>query len=432
MYYDSTTEKETKAKQRVYFVIDMKSFFASVECAERGLDPMTTRLVVADESRTDKTICLAVSPALKALGVKNRCRLFEIPNNIDFIVAAPRMKKYIEYAAKIYGLYLKYISKSDIHVYSIDECILDVTDYLKIYGLRAKEFAVKLMNEIYQNFHIPSSAGIGTNMYLAKIALDITAKKSPDRIGWLTEERYIKTLWKHRPLTDFWQISTGTVQRLERYAIYDMEGIAKCDEDLLYKEFGINAELLIDHAWGRETCLMEDIKNYKSKSKSISSSQILPCNYNSQDAKLVMKEMIQNGCYQLARQHYSTSLIHLNIGYGDDKTVTKGTSRMNVTTNLNWIISGYAEELFDKIVDKRKPIRRIGYDFAELVPDDMEQYDLFSDFEQIKKEKRLVNSLLDIQDKFGKNSILKGIDLNEKATQRERNNSIGGHKSGES
>lgn len=418
-------------KQRCYFVIDMKSFFASVECAERGLDPMTTRLVVADESRTEKTICLAVSPAMKALGVKNRCRLFEIPKNIDYIIAPPRMKKYIEYAAKIYGLYLRYISKTDIHVYSIDECILDVTDYLKIYNIKAKDFALKLMGEIYDNFHIPSSAGIGTNMYLAKIALDITAKHAPDRIGWLTEEKYIKTLWQHKPLSDFWQISTGTIDRLAKYGIHNMEGIAKCDEDLLYKEFGINAELLIDHAWGRETCLMSDIKSYKTKSKSISSSQILPCNYNFDDAKIVMREMVQNGCYDLARQHYSTNLIHLNIGYGDDRSFTKGTKRMAVTTNLYAMISPYTDKLFDEIVDKHRPIRRIGYDFAELVPDDMEQYDLFTDLDKIGKEKKLVNSVLDIQDKFGKNAILKGLDLNEKATQRERNQSIGGHRSGE-
>jgi len=421
----------TQEKQRCYFVIDMKSFFASVECAERGLDPMTTRLVVADESRTEKTICLAVSPAMKALGVKNRCRLFEIPKNIDYIIAPPRMRKYIEYAAKIYGLYLKYISKTDIHVYSIDECILDVTDYLKIYNIKAKDFALKLMGEIYENFHIPSSAGIGTNMYLAKIALDITAKHAPDRIGWLTEEKYIKTLWQHKPLSDFWQISTGTIDRLAKYGIHNMEGIAKCDEELLYNEFGINAELLIDHAWGRETCLMSDIKSYKTKSKSISSSQILPCNYNFNDAKIVMREMVQNGCYDLARQHYSTNLIHLNIGYGDDRTFTKGTKRMAVTTNLYAMISPYTDKLFDEIVDKHRPIRRIGYDFAELVPDDMEQYDLFTDLDKIGKEKKLVNSVLDIQDKFGKNAILKGLDLNEKATQRERNQSIGGHRSGE-
>ena len=206
-----------KEKQRVYFVIDMKSFFASVECAERNLDPMTTNLVVADETRTDKTICLAVSPALKNLGIKNRCRLFGIPKNTEKIIAPPRMKKYIEYAANIYGLYLNYISKNDIHVYSIDECILDVTDYLKLYKTKAKDFAQKLMSEIYEKFRIPSSCGIGTNMYLAKIALDITAKHSTDRIGWLDENKYIKTLWNHKPLSDFWQISTGTINRLAKY-----------------------------------------------------------------------------------------------------------------------------------------------------------------------------------------------------------------------
>lgn len=418
-------------KQRVYFVIDMKSFFASVECAERNLDPMTTNLVVADETRTNKTICLAVSPALKKLGIKNRCRLFEIPQNINMIIAPPRMKKYIEYAANIYGIYLNYISKNDIHVYSIDECILDVTDYLKLYKVRAKEFAQKLMSEIYSKYKIPSSCGIGTNMYLAKIALDITAKHSADRIGWLDEQKYIKTLWKHRPLSDFWQISNGIINRLAKHGIYDMEGIAKCDENILYNEFGVNAELLIDHAWGREPCLMKDIKEYKSKSKSISSSQILPCNYSFNDAKIVMREMIQNGCYEMARQNYATDLIHLIIGYGDDKSFVKGTKRMNVTTNLYSIICEYVDSLFDKIVDRKRPIRRIGYDFSELVLADMEQYDFFTDIEKVKKEKKLINSVLSIQDKFGKNAILKGIDLNEKATQIERNKSIGGHKSGE-
>ena len=268
-------------------------------------------------------------------------------------------------------------------------------------------------------------------MYLAKIALDITAKHSTDRIGWLDENKYIKTLWKHKPLSDFWQISTGTINRLAKYGIEDMEGIAKCDENLLYNEFGINAELLIDHAWGREPCLMSDIKEYKSKSKSLSSSQILPCNYNFDDAKLVMREMIQNGCYDMSRQHYSTNLIHLIIGYGDDKSFAKGTTRMSITTNLYAIIGEYADKLFDKIVDKAKPIRRIGYDFADLVPESMEQYDLFTDIEKVKKEKKLIDSVLSIQDRFGKNAILKGIDLNEKATQIDRNKSIGGHKSGE-
>ena len=423
----------TKEKQRVYFVIDMKSFFASVECAERGLDAMTAKLVVADKERSETTICLAVSPAMKKLGVKNRCRLYEIPKDIEYEIAPPRMKKYIEYAAEIYGIYLKYIDKSDIHVYSIDECIIDATDYLKIYNLKAKEFAQKLMNEINDKLHIPSSAGIGSNMYLDKIALDITAKHSPDRIGWLTQEKFIKTLWNHKPLTDFWGISTGISTRLAKYGIYDMEGISKADEDLLYKEFGINAELIIDHSNGIEPCLMSDIKSYKGKTKSISSSQILPCNYNYKDAKLVMREMVEAGCLNLFRQGYVTRLIHLFIGYGDVRDEgTKGTTRMNVTTNLYSIISEYTDKLFDKIVNKNRPIRRIGYDFAELMSDENEQYDFFTDINKVEKDKKLVASIIDLQDKFGKNTILKGHDLEEKATQIERNNSIGGHKSGES
>ena len=418
-------------KQRIYFVIDMKSFFASVECAERGLDAMTTKLVVADEKRTESTICLAVSPALKALGVKNRCRLFEIPKDIEFIIAPPRMKKYIEYASEIYGIYLQYIDKNDIHVYSIDECFLDVTDYLKLYNLRAKEFAIKLMSEINEKLHIPSSAGIGTNLYLAKIALDITAKHSKDRIGWLNEEKFIKTLWNHQPLTDFWQISTGTVNRLAKYGIYDMEGIAKADEDLLYREFGVNAELLIDHAKGKESCLMSDIKNYKTKGKSISSSQILPQNYGFQDAKLVMQEMVQSGCYEMFRQGYVTNHLHLFVGYGDNrKASAKGMQRMNVVTNLYSIIGKVADELFEKIVDKSRPIRRIGYGF-NLLPEECEQYDMFVDLKEIEKEKKLVWSILDLQDKYGKNTVLKAVDFTKNATIIERNNTIGGHRSGE-
>lgn len=418
-------------KQRVYFVIDMKSFFASVECVERGLNAMTTKLVVADLSRTEKTICLAVSPALKKLGVRNRCRLFEIPKDIDYIIAPPRMSKYIQYAAEIYGIYLKYISKDDIHVYSIDECIIDVTDYLHLYKLRAKEFAQILMDEIGKKLGLPSTVGIGSNMYLAKIALDITAKHAPDRIGWLDEEKFKKTLWNHTPITDFWGISSGTAKRLAKYGVVDMEGITKLKEDLLYDEFGINAELLIDHAWGKETCLMSDIKDYKSKAHSISASQILPFNYTFAEAKLVMTEMIQNGCYDLFRQHYVTELVHIYVGYGDDKTGDKGTVRMNVATNLFSIIGEYVDKLFDKVVDKNKPIRRLGYDFENVMPQSEERYDLFTNLESIEKEKKMVESVLELQHKFGKNSILKGLDLKDKATQRERNETIGGHRSGE-
>ncbi|MBR1984401.1 MAG: DNA repair protein [Clostridia bacterium] len=421
---------DTKKKERCYFVIDMKSFFASVECSLRGLDPMTTDLVVADAERSETTICLAVTPSMKAKGVKNRCRLYEIPKDMEYKIAPPQMDMYIKFASEIYAIYLKYIDKSDIHCYSIDECFLDVTDYLKIYNMRAKDFAKKLMQEIWEKLKIPSTTGIGTNLFLAKIALDITAKHSPDRIGWLTEEKFLKELWHHKPLSDFWQISTGTINRLAKYGITDMYGIAHCSEDILYNEFGVNAELLIDHSWGRETCLMSDIKNYKPKgSKSFSNSQILPCAYKYEDAKTIVKEMIQDGCYRLAREGVVTSHIHLFLGYQDDReNPTKGGVRLNVSTNLFSIIGKNADELFEKIVDKNRMIRQIAYTFSELQPEGMEQYDLFTDYNAINKEKKLVKSILNIQDRYGKNSLLKGLDLNEKATQRERNNMIGGHR----
>ena len=420
----------TKKKERCYFVIDMKSFFASVECSLRGLDPMTTDLVVADAERSETTICLAVTPSMKSKGVKNRCRLYEIPKNMEYIIAPPQMDMYIKFASEIYAIYLKYIDKSDIHCYSIDECFLDVTDYLKIYNIRAKDFAKKLMQEIWDTLKIPSTTGIGTNLFLAKIALDITAKHSPDRIGWLTEEKFLNELWHHKPLSDFWQISTGTINRLAKFGISDMYGIAHCSEDILYNEFGINAELLIDHSWGRETCLMSDIKNYKPKgSKSFSNSQILPCAYKYEDAKTIIKEMIQDGCYRLAREGVVTSHIHLFIGYQDDReNPTKGGRRLSVSTNLFSIIGKNADDLFENIVDKNRMIRQIAYTFSELQPEGMEQYDLFTDYNAINKEKKLVKSILNIQDRYGKNSLLKGLDLNEKATQRERNNMIGGHR----
>lgn len=416
-------------KDRIYFVIDMKSFFASVECAERGLNPYEAPLVVADVERTDATICLAVSPKLKSMGVKNRCRLYEIPRNIEYITARPQMKKYIEYAAEIYGIYLKYMDSSDICVYSIDECFIDATDYLKIYNLTPVAFAKKLMNEIWETLGIPSSAGIGTNMYLAKIALDITAKNKPNHIGFLNEKLFIDTLSHHRPLTDFWGISRGISSRLQKYGIVDMYGIANMNEDILYKEFGVNAELLIDHSRGIETCLMSDIKKYKPKSKSISSSQILPCNYNYTDAKIVLKEMLQSGCYELFREGYVTNLIHIFVVYGDNREEgDKGTIRLPIITNLYSEIEPYILSTFDKMIDRNRPIRKVGYDFAELQSKESEAYDLFTDYNKIDKQKKLTKSILSIQDTFGKNSILKGIDLVDKATQKERNTLIGGHR----
>ena len=418
---------------RVYFVIDMKTFFASVECAERGLDPFETNLVVADSSRGNGAICLAITPKLKEQGIHNRCRLFEIPKGIEYIVAKPQMKKYIEYASEIYGIYLKYIDKNDIHVYSIDECFIDATDYLKLYKLGAKEFAVKLMSELNKSLHIPSSAGIGTNMYLAKIALDITAKHSPDFIGLLDENTYKEKLWHHRPITDFWQVSRGTEERLRKHGIYDMYGVAHANEDMLYKEFGINAELLIDHAWGRESCTMADIKNYKTKKKSISNMQVLPKNYDFSAGETIIKEMLQNGCYSLYKNGYVTDLLHIYIGYGDrDKEFVKGSLRLNVMTNLYSFMEKKAIELYRKTVDSSRMIRRIGIDFCELQDMSHEMYDMFTDMDRVKKEKRLVESVLAIKEKFGGNSMLKGIDFQENATQIERNKLIGGHNSGES
>jgi len=279
----------------VYLVIDIKSFFASVECVERGLDPMTTRLVVADPTRSKGTICLAVSPALKALGVKNRCRIHEIPESLDYIVAPPQMQHYINASAEIYEVYLQYVSKDDIHVYSIDEAFLDVTHYLQLYHMTAKELGIEIMNAIEAKTGIRSTCGIGTNMYLAKIALDITAKHAPDFIGILTEDTYRETLWEHQPLTDFWMIGRGTAGKLNKHGLFTMRDIAHtaiADIEMLFSLFGIDAEILIDHAFGKELVGMKEIKNYHSESNSLSSGQVLMRDYNFDECRIVVKEMM--------------------------------------------------------------------------------------------------------------------------------------------
>ncbi len=278
---------------KTYFCIDLKTFYASVECVERGLDPFQTNLVVADPSRGRGAICLAISPRMKMLGVKNRCRIYEIPPNIKYIIAVPRMKKYIEYSANVYGIYLKYFSKDDIHVYSVDEAFMDVTNYLAMYKKTPVELAKMVIKDIFNTFGITATAGIGTNLYLTKIALDISAKHSVENIGYLDETLYKKTLWNHRPLSDFWQIGRGIERRLNKMGIYDMQGVAACDERKLYKEFGINAKYLIDHAWGKESCTIQDIKAYKPKSNSISNNQILFEDYPFEKARLVLKEMVE-------------------------------------------------------------------------------------------------------------------------------------------
>lgn len=416
------------SEQRTYFCIDMKCFFASVECAELGLNPFETNLVVADESRGTNALCLAISPKMKSLGVKNRCRMSEIPKNIRYIVAKPRMKKYIEYAADIYDIYLDYIDPKDIHVYSIDEAFLDVTSYLKIYKKDAKEFANFLVNQIALRKQIPAAAGIGTNLYLAKIALDITAKKTKDHIGYLDEELYKKTLWKHRPLTDFWQIAGGTAARLAKYGIFDMETIAKSPEKLLYKIFGINAELLIDHANGREPCLISDIKSYKSKSKSVSSSQILFEDYTYDKALVVMYEMALAGCQEMMRRKVICNNVSIYIGYSKDVIPSSGgTMKMHYATNLYSNIKEYVEELFKKHVNTKTPIRRLGISFGNILDESCEGFDMFTDLEKVEREKTLERTVLQIKDRFGKNAMFRGIDLTEGATAIERNKMVGGH-----
>lgn len=419
-------------RQRTYLCIDLKSFYASVECAERGLDPMTTNLVVADMSRTEKTICLAITPAMKALGIKNRCRVFEIPPNVEYTAAVPRMQLYINYAANIYEIYLKYISKDDIYVYSIDEAFMDVTEYLSLYQLSARELGQRIIDDIYNTLKIRATCGIGTNMYLTKIALDISAKHSPDFIGELTEESYCRTLWSHRPLTDFWRVGPGTAKRLATYGIYTMGDIAHTDEDFLYRLFGIDAELLIDHAWGREPVTMADIKAYKPQSNCLSSGQVLACDYNYDDGRLIVKEMMDLMCLDLVEKNLVTHSITLHIGYTNrfGAAPAHGTTSLNEDTNADIMLVPAVSALYDRIVNPAYTIKRVSLTCNNVVPEEVHQYNFFSDGELLDKNRKLQKAVIDIKHKFGKNAILKGMNLEENATTRERNSQIGGHRSG--
>ena len=421
------------SQDRTYICIDLKSFYASVECRERGLDPLTTNLVVADPERTEKTICLAVSPAMRARGVPGRCRVFQIPPDIDYMMAPPRMQLYIDYSADIYAIYLQYISKEDIHVYSIDEAFMDVTDYLPMYRMSAKELSMKIMEDVYAATGITAACGIGANLYLAKIALDITAKHVEDHIGILDEESYKRTLWSHKPLTDFWRIGSGIAKHLEGAGIYTMEGIAKADEDMLYRMFGIDAELLIDHAWGRETTTIADIKAYRPKENSISSSQVLGCDYDFEGGRLIAKEMADLLCLELVEKGLVTDSISLYVGYSRrlQKKSAHGTITMPVTTSSAKKIMGYTQELFEQIVDRNAPIHRVTLAFNRVVDEMYQQYDLFTDPAEIEREHKIQKTMLEIKEKFGKNAILKGMNLEKGATTIERNRQIGGHKSGE-
>lgn len=414
--------------ERYYLCIDMKTFYASVECAERGLNPFETSLVVADPARGKNALCLAVTPKLKRLGVKNRCRLSEIPKNIKYLIARPRMQLYIDYCAEIYSIYLDYFSPEDIHTYSIDESFIDVTGYLRSMKTDALSLAKKLMNEIANKLAIPSTVGIGTNLYLAKVALDITAKHTVSHIGFLNEELYKKTLWDHIPLTDFWMIGANTAKRLSSRGIFTMRDIALAPQEILYKLFGIDAELMIDHSLGKESCLMEDIKNYNSKSRSVSLSQILPRDYSYKEIETIIREMTLSGTYELTKRKVIAGKINLYIGYSwnYEGSYRKGI-KITAPTALYSELLPYAIRLYEGIKNKNAPIRRVGISFGGIQSEDCYGYDLFSDFDEIRRERELNKTVLSLYGKFGKNSLLKGTDFLESAMQIERNKLIGGH-----
>ena len=419
--------------EHMYLCIDLKSFYASVECVERGLDPLKTNLAVADPDRGDKTVCLAITPPMKALGIKNRCRVFQIPKDISYIKAPPRMKLYIAYSAKIYGIYLKYIAREDIHVYSIDEAFLDVTHYLSLYQTDARMLAVTILKDVKETTGITAAAGIGTNLYLAKIALDLTAKKAADNIGYLDEKLYRQKYWRHRPLTDFWRIGSGIQGRLARAGIFTMEDIAHADENLLYKMLGIDAELLIDHAWGRETATIEDIKAYKPKNNSVSSGQVLPRNYSYEEGELILKEMVDDLCLTLVERSQAASGAALTVCY-DARTQqpdASGSVTFRAASNSYQTILPQVLNLYQSVVQKNYPIRKIAISFHRLSVAGFEQLDLFTAPEKLEKERRLQSAILKLKKKFGKNAVVRGRDLFRGATAMERNRQIGGHKSGE-
>ena len=420
-------------RQKSFICIDLKSFYASVECVERGLDPFKTNLVVADPTRSQSTICLAITPAMKKLGVKNRCRIHEIPAGIEYITAMPRMQLYIDYSARIYSIYLRYISKEDIHVYSIDECFMDVTNYLSLYHMTGKEMAVELMDAVMKETGITATAGIGTNLYLAKVAMDIVAKHVEDHIGILNEISYRQQLWDHRPLSDFWRIGSRTEKKLAGYGIHTMGDIAYTSvtsEEWLYKMFGIDAELLIDHAWGLESCDIHDIKNYHTEEHSLSNGQVLMRNYSFEEAAVVVREMTDVLVLDLVSKGLITGSVTLWIAYDHryERPSSHGTVRLTSLTNSSSTIMDEVDKLYQKITDRHTGIRRIEICANRVMPEGYLQYDLFTDPATVEKEKNLQQAILDVKKRYGKNAIMRGANLLDCSTYRERNNQIGGHR----
>jgi len=510
--------RRMEENKRIYMAIDLKSFYASVECLERGLEPLTTNLVVADASRSEKTICLAVSPSLKALGIPGRPRLFEVvqkvqaenakrqwrvrnkkftgssfhakeleesPNlAIDYIAAPPRMALYMEYSTRIYNVYLKYVAPEDIHVYSIDEVFMDITNYLKSSGVTQREFAKMIIQDVLNTVGVTATAGIGTNLYLCKIAMDIVAKHIPAdqdgvRIAEIDEMSYRKLLWNHQPITDFWRVGKGYAKKLEKHGLYTMGDIARCslgkegayyNEDLLYKLFGVNAELLIDHAWGWEPCTLAQVKAYKPASKSTGAGQVLHAPYPNDKARMIVQEMTDLLVLDLVDKGLMTDQIVLTVGYdisnlerheirraykGEVKTdfygrqVPKhahGSVNLKKMTSSTKLIMEAVMGLFDQIVNPKLLVRRVNIVANHVVDEETvksqvtyEQLDLFTDYEQkqaveedeaemLEKEKSLQHAMLNIKKKYGKNAVLKGTNLQEGATTKERNKQIGGHK----
>ena len=419
-------------ENKIYCCIDLKSFYASVECVERALDPFKVNLVVADPERSEGTVCLAISPALKALGVKNRCRLFEIPKEIEYIIAKPRMKLYMEKSAEIYSVYLRYIAAEDIHVYSIDEVFIDLTDYLVLYKKTAKSLAKQLIDEVYALTGIRATVGIGTNLFLAKIALDITAKHAEDFMGYLDESEFKRTVWHHRPITDIWNVGRGIAARLAQMGIFDLYGVAKCPEHILYKQFGINAELLIDHANGIEPCTISDIHAYKSKSNSLSNGQVLFSDYSFGDGLIIMKEMVEQLVLELVEKHLVSDSISLSVSFADKNAKSVGgTEKLHEYTSSAKKLLQYFTDYYYKKVPKNALIRRINVGLNNLIDEAFTTRNLLTDVNGLNKERNLQRTVIDLKHKYGKNAVLMGTSFNERATGRERNKMIGGHNGGE-
>ena len=440
-------------RERTFVCIDLKSFYASVECVRRGLDPMTTRLVVADPTRSEMTICLAVSPAMKAAGVKNRCRLYEIPEGIDYITAQPRMNSYMEVSAEIYGTYLRYVSQEDIHPYSIDECFIDATPYLELYDLTAREFADTLRSAVLAETGIPATVGIGPNLFLAKVALDISAKHALDGVGELDARSFRESIWRHRPITDIWNIGPGIARRLAKYRVFDLKGVTEMDPDVLYGEFGVNAEYLIDHAWGVEPCAVAEIKAYEPESSSTMNGQILPCGYNFDDTLMVLREMVDETALELVDKQVVASSVHLYIGYKKDdgekrsqesSSLTskerteasegmRGGSHTSVSHKLGFSTNSFKEllHIFDELYCQRVrhdlPIRRINISCGNLEPEEYATHTLFSNIEAEEEERAQQDALLAIKQRFGKGAVMRGTSYKEKARGLERTHLVGGH-----